>query len=203
MAWKDFCEESMSPEPSQITVLLKAWSGGDERALDRLIPLVYPELRKMARRYVRRGPAGQTLETTAVVHEAYLHLVNAPDANWQDRAHFFAVAATVMRRILVDRARARASLKRGGQVQRAAHSTEVNFDWIPDPDSDRAGDLVALDDALSAFAQVEPRRARVVELRFFGGLSVEETAEVLGISAPSVMRDWKLAKAWLVRELSR
>jgi RNA polymerase sigma factor (TIGR02999 family) len=189
--------------PSQITVLLKAWSGGDERALDRLIPLVYPELRRMARRYVRRGPAGQTLETTAVVHEAYLHLVKAPDTNWQDRAHFFAVAATVMRRILVDRARARASLKRGGQAQRADHSTDVNFDRIPDPTSDRAADLVALDDALSAFSQLEPRRARVVELRFFGGLSVEETAEVLGISAPSVMRDWKLAKAWLVRELSR
>jgi RNA polymerase sigma factor (TIGR02999 family) len=189
--------------PSQITVLLKAWSGGDERALDRLIPLVYPELRRMARRYVRRGPAGQTLETTAVVHEAYLHLVKAPDTNWQDRAHFFAVAATVMRRILVDRARARASLKRGGQAQRAAHSTDVNFDRIPDLTSDRAADLVALDDALSAFSQLEPRRARVVELRFFGGLSVEETAEVLGISAPSVMRDWKLAKAWLVRELSR
>src|ERR1035437_3601118 len=148
----------MPPEaPSQITVLLKAWSGGDKRALDRLIPLVYPELRRMARRYVRRGPAGQTLQTTAVVHEAYLHLVKAPDTNWQDRAHFFAVAATVMRRILVDRARARAraSLKRGGQAQRADHSTDLNFDRIPDPTSDRAADLVALDDALSAFSQLE------------------------------------------------
>jgi RNA polymerase sigma-70 factor (ECF subfamily) len=204
MAYKNFFEALMAAEaPSPITVLLKAWSGGDERALDRLIPLVYPELRRMARRYVRRGPAGQTLQTTAVVHEAYLHLVNAPDTDFRDRAHFFAVAATVMRRILVDRARARTSLKRGGQAQRVDHSTAVNFDQIPDLTSDRAADLVALDDALSAFAHLEPRRARVVELRFFGGLSVEETAAVLGISAPSVMRDWKLAKAWLVRELSR
>jgi RNA polymerase sigma factor (TIGR02999 family) len=179
-------------------MLLKAWSGGDERALDRLVVLVYPELRRMARRYMRQSPAGQTLQTTALVHEAYLHLVRAPDPAWHDRVHFFAVAATVMRRILVDRARARAALKRGG-----ARQGSFDFDAMPDPDSDRAGDLIALDEALSAFSKLEPRRARVVEYRFFGGLSVDESAEVLGISAQSVMRDWRLAKAWLVRELGR
>jgi RNA polymerase sigma factor (TIGR02999 family) len=179
----------MHPEaPPQITVLLKAWSGGDERALDRLIQLAYPELRRMARRYVRRGPVGQMLQTTVAVHEAYLHLVNPSDTDGKDRAHFFAMAATVMRRILVDRARRRTALQRGGQAQRADLSTNFNFDQIPDLTSGRAADLVALDDALNALAQVEPRRARVVDLRFFGGLSVEETAEVLGISAQSAMR---------------
>jgi RNA polymerase sigma factor (TIGR02999 family) len=192
-----------SDAPSAITGLLRAWSGGDQEALDRLIPLVYQELRRMARRHMRGTPTGQTLETTALVHEAYLHLVNAPGTGWQDRTHFFAASATVMRRILVDRARSRASLKRGGGARRADRSTEVNFDAMPDLDSTRDLELVALDDALREFERLEPRRSRVVELRFFGGFSVEETAEALGISPQSVMRDWKLAKAWLMRELSR
>lgn len=190
------------PENPQITVLLKAWGTGDAAALDRLTPVVYAELHRMARRYMRNERAGNTIQTTALVNEAYLRLVDAKDVDWQDRVHFFAVSAQMMRRILVDAARARASAKRGGQVKRVNHSTAVNLDQIPDVGSSRGAELIALDDALNGLAEMDPRKARVIELRFFGGLSVEETAEVLKLSPQSVMRDWKLAKAWLTRELA-
>ena len=192
----------MTPSESpQITVLLKAWGGGDAAALDRLTPLVYRELHRLARGYMRRERAGNTIQTTALVNEAYLRLVDVQNVGWQDRVHFFAVSAQMMRRILVDAARTRASGKRGGQLQRVNHSTAVNFDELPDFRGNRGAELIALDDALNALAEMDPRKARVIELRFFGGLSVEETAEALQLSPQSVMRDWKLAKAWLLREM--
>ena len=187
----------MTPHSSpQITQLLKAWSEGDQAALDQLAPLVYPELRRIARRYMQRENPGRTLQATALVNEAYLRLVDAA-ASWHDRAHFFAVSAQMMRRILVDAARARATARRGGQAAR------VDLVESMDASPARGRDLVALDDSLTALAAFDPRKARVVELRFFGGLSVEETAEVLRISPQSVLRDWKLANAWLLRELRR
>ncbi len=182
--------------PIEITRLLRAWSGGDRAALDQLTPVVYKELYRIARGHMRRENQGNTLQTTALVNEAYLRLVDVPNVGWKDRAHFFAVSAQMMRRILVDAARARASGKRGGGARR------VDLDQVPDISSGRHRELVAVDEALNVLAEMDPRKARVVELRFFGGLSVEETAEVLGISAQSVMRDWRLAKAWLMRELS-
>jgi RNA polymerase sigma-70 factor, ECF subfamily len=189
----------MTPaQPNEITRLLRAWGGGDAEALDRLAPVVFDELRRVSRRYMRRERAGHTLQTTALVNEVYLRLVNVTGVDWKDRAHFFAVSAQMMRRILVDSARARASARRRGGIR----ASSVNFDQIPDL-SGRGSELIALDDALNTLAQMDPRKARVIELRFFGGLSVEETAEVLRISPQSVMRDWKLAKAWLTRELSR
>ena len=190
------------PETAQVTVLLKAWASGDPAALDRLTPLVYDELRRMARRYMRNERGGNTLQTTALVNEAYLRLVDVHNVVWNDRAHFFAVSAQMMRRILVDAARARGSAKRGGLLKRAQHSTAINLDEIPDVNSNRAAELIAIDDALERLAEFDPRKARVIELRFFGGLSVEETAEVLKLSPQSVMRDWKLAKAWLTRDLT-
>jgi RNA polymerase sigma factor (TIGR02999 family) len=192
----------MPPESSEITALLKAWGSGDAAALDQLTPLVYEELRRLARRYMRNERAGNTLQTTALVNEAYLRLVDAKRVGWQDRVHFYAVSAQMMRRILVDAARARGSAKRGGQVKRVNHSTAFNLDQIPDVSTGRDRELVAIDDGLKTLAEMDPRKARVIELRFFGGLSVEETAEVLKISPQSVMRDWKLAKAWLTRELT-
>jgi RNA polymerase sigma factor (TIGR02999 family) len=192
----------MPPESPEITVLLKAWGSGDAAALNQLTPLVYEELRRLARRYMRNERAGNTLQTTALVNEAYLRLVDAKGVGWHDRVHFFAVSAQIMRRILVDAARARASAKRGGQVKRVNHSSAFNLDEIPDVSSSRDRELVAIDDALKTLSEMDPRKARVIELRFFGGLSVEETAEVLKISPQSVMRDWKLAKAWLMRELT-
>ena len=191
-----------SPETSQVTVLLKAWASGNGAALDRLAPLVYEELHRMARRYMRNERGGNTLQTTALVNEAYLRLVDVHDVNWSGRAHFFAVSAQMMRRILVDAARARASAKRGGPVRRVNHSAAVNFEEIPDVRSERGAELLAVDDALQQLAEFDPRKAQVVEMRYFGGLSVEATAEVLKISPQSVMRDWKLAKAWLLRELA-
>ena len=188
-------------DSAQVTVLLRAWSAGDRTALDRLTPVVYDELRRIARRHMRNERMGNTLQTTALVNEAYLRLIDVHNVAWQDRVHFFAVSAQMMRRILVDAARARASAKRGGQGKRVNHSTAFNLDQIPDTGSQRGGELIALDDSLTALAQFDPRKAQVVELRFFGGLSVEETAEVLKISPQSVLRDWKLAKAWLLREL--
>jgi len=193
----------MPSESPEITGLLKAWAGGDAAALDQLTPLVYDELRRLARRYMRNERAGNTLQTTALVNEAYLRLVDAKRVGWQDRAHFFAVSAQMMRRILVDAARARGSAKRGGQVKRVNHSAAFNLDEIPDVSTGRDRELVAIDDALNTLAEMDPRKARVIELRFFGGLSVEETAEILKISSQTVMRDWKLAKAWLTRELAR
>jgi RNA polymerase sigma factor (TIGR02999 family) len=184
-----------------ITVLLKAWGRGDQGALERLTPLVYDELRRLARRYMRQERGGNTLQGTALVNEAYLRLVDVSGVDWQDRAHFFAVSAKVMRRILIDAARARAAEKRGGQLERVDHSEPVDFDQFVTARSDRASELCALDDALQALGQMDPRRAQVIELRFFGGLTVDETAEVLKISPQSVMRDWRLARAWLTREL--
>ncbi len=186
----------MDPAASiEITRLLKAWGQGDQAALDRLTPAVYDELRRMARRYMRRERDGHTLQTTALVNEAYLRLVDVHNVSWQDRAHFFAVSAQMMRRILVDAARARASERRGGGAVRA------ELEEIPDLSSGRDREIVAIDDALKELAEMDPRKARVVELRFFGGLSVEESAEVLKVSPQTVLRDWKLAKAWLMREL--
>jgi RNA polymerase sigma factor (TIGR02999 family) len=182
---------------AEITRLLRAWGGGDQAAMDELAPLVYGELRRMAHRYLRRENPGNTLQPTALVNEAYLRLVDVNSVTWEDRAHFFAVSAQMMRRILVDAARARATGKRGGG---AVHlDLNESIDAIPD----RGRQLVALDEALDSLAQLDPRKARVVEMRFFGGLTAEETAEVLKISAPTVLRDWKLARAWLMRELSR
>lgn len=203
MAEKDSWAASMTPGKSvEITGLLKAWADGDQAAQDRLVPLVYSELHRMARRYMRNERAGNTLQTTALVNQAYLRLVDAKNAGWNDRVHFFAVSAQAMRRVLVDAARARASGKRGGQFKRAGHSMAINVDELPDLGFKRAEELAALDDALNDLAQFDARKAKVIELRFFGGLSVEETAEALRISPQSVMRDWKLAKAWLMRELS-
>jgi RNA polymerase sigma factor (TIGR02999 family) len=180
-----------------VTVLLKAWAGGDAEALERLIPIVHDDLRRMARRYMRNEAAGNTLQATALVNEAYLRLVGANQATWQDRAHFFAVAAQMMRRILVDAARARKSDKRGGGAVKV--DLNESIDGLPA----RASELVALDEALDALAKFDERKARVVEMKFFGGLSVEETAAVLKISTRSAMRDWNLARAWLMREMTR
>ena len=190
-----------APESVDITSLLKAWGQGDEWALEQLTPLVYAQLRIQARRYMRNERAGLTLQSTALVHETYLRLVNTHDVNWQDRAHFFALSAQIMRRILVDAARARAAAKRGGGAVRTEHSSAVDLDQIPTDDSSAAHVLCALDDALQSLTQMDPRRAKVIELRFFGGLSVEETAEALRVSPQTVMRDWRLARAWLAREL--
>jgi RNA polymerase sigma factor (TIGR02999 family) len=165
------------------------------------MPLVYAELRAQARRYMRNEHPGVTLQSTALVHEAYLRLINGRDVDFHDRVHFFALSAQIMRRILVDAARARAAAKRGGKAVRAEHSSAVDLDQIPAGDPHPALPLCALDDALESLARIDPRRAKVIELRFFGGLSVEETAEVLQVSPQTVMRDWRLARAWLAREL--
>jgi RNA polymerase sigma factor (TIGR02999 family) len=178
-----------------VTSILRAWSEGDRRALDRLTPIIYDELRRLARRYMRQERPGHSLQTTALVNEAYMRLIDYKRMQWQDRAHFFAVSAQLMRRILVDHAR-RHNLKRGGAVP------HVSLDDAAAVSSEVPTDLVALDDALNALAQLDPRKARVVEMRFFGGLSVEETAAVLNVSPITVMRDWSSAKAWLYRELT-
>jgi RNA polymerase sigma factor (TIGR02999 family) len=191
------------PEAAEITGLLKAWRRGDSAALDRLTPLVYEQLHRMARRYMRTERAGHTLQATALVNEAFLRLVDAQDLDWTDRAHFFAVCARVMRRILVDAARSRAAIKRGGQANRAEHSSAIKLDELPMPGTDISAQVCALDEALDVLAQLDPRRARVIELRFFGGLTVEEAGHVLQVSPQTVMRDWRLARAWLARELSQ
>ena len=178
-----------------VTAILRAWSEGDRRALDRLTPIIYDELRRLARRYMRQERPGHSLQTTALVNEAYMRLVDYTRMQWQDRAHFFAVSAQLMRRSLVDHAR-RHNLKRGGAVP------HVSLDDAASVPGEAPIDLMALDDALNALAQLDPRKARVVEMRFFGGLSVEETAVVLSVSPITVMRDWNSAKAWLYRELT-
>ena len=183
--------------PSTVTALLQAWSAGDEAALQRLVPLVYAELHRLAHRYMRGERHAPTLQTTALVNEAYLHMVDARRVRWQDRAHFLAVAAQMMRRILLQAARTRGRQKRGGDVVR------VELDESVDAMAMRSRELVALDDALDALAQFDPRKAKLVELRFFGGLSVEDAAEVLKVSPQTVLRDWKLARAWLTEELAR
>jgi len=186
----------MNPPTAEVTRLLRAWGAGDQAALDRLAPVVYAELHRMAEHRMRREGPDNTLQATALVNEAYLRLVDVKGVQWHDRAHFFAISAQMMRRILVDAARARGSGKRGG----GAPHLDLNesIDAVPEHDHR----LVELDDALTALAQLDPRKAKVVELRFFGGLSVEETAEVLKLSPQSVLRDWRLARAWLLRELS-
>lgn len=189
----------MAEGAGDITLLLKAWSGGDSAAQERLFPLVYKELRRLAKHYRRRSGTGDTLQTTALVNEAYLRLVDIHNVDWRGRIHFFAVSAQVMRRILVDWARSRSAIKRGGPGQWA---DTLDPEGIPAPDSCRADELIALDDALTKLAQMDARRARVIELRVFGGLTVEEAAELLELSPQSVRRDWTLAKAWLLRELS-
>ena len=178
------------------TQLLRAWAGGNADALQQLTPRVYQELRRMAAHLLRNERPGYSLQSAELVHEVYLRLINVQEVNWQHRAHFFAVSATLMRRILLDRARRRSATKRGG----APHP--VDLDAALDVYAARARELIALDDALNALAEIDPRRARIVELRFFGGLSVEETAEVVQASSDTVMRDWKLARAWLLSELS-
>ena len=192
-----------SGESAEITSLLRAWRHGDPAALDRLTPLVYVQLHRMARGYMRKERLGHTLQATALVNEAFLRLVDARDLDWKDRAHFFAVCARVMRRILVDAARSRAAVKRGGQADRVEHSTAINLDLLPNPASEMSAQVCALDEALTALTRIDPRRAQVIELRFFGGLTVEETGHVLQISPQTVMRDWRLARAWLARELSQ
>jgi RNA polymerase sigma factor (TIGR02999 family) len=179
----------------EITQLLKAWSEGEPTALDKLVPLVYQELQRMARRYMAQERPGHTLQTTALVHEAYVRLVDSAQTSYESRAEFFAVCAQVMRHILVDWARSRQALKRGGPV------APLELDEALAVGEEPGRDLVALDDALKALSTQDPRKGQVVELRFFGGLSVEETAEVLKVSPETVMRDWKLAKSWLRREL--
>ena len=179
-----------------VTRLLQAWGQGDEAALQELVPLVYDQLHAAARRYMAGERPGHTLQATALIHETYLRLISVRRVKWQNRAHFFAICARLMRRILVDFARSRGYQKRGGGA------TDVNFDEAFIVSSDPDVNLVALDDALRTLAAVDERKSRVVELRFFGGLSVNETAEVLKVSVDTVMRDWKLAKAWLLRELS-
>ena len=180
----------------EISELLVAWSDGDESALERLMPLVYDELHRLAHRYMRGERAGHALQTTALVNEAYMRLVNWRDVRWQNRAHFFGVSAQMMRRILVDFARDKQWAKRGGDMLQVSLS-DVTFTTAHRPD------LIALDDALTSLARLDPRKAKVVEMRFFGGLSVEEVAEVLKVSDQTVMRDWKLAKVWLLRELDQ
>ena len=188
-------------ESAEITRLLKAWAGGDQAALEQLTPKVYVQLHQMAHRHMRNQQPGHTLQTTALVHELFLRLAKLTGADWKDRVHFFAISATAMRQILVDWARGRQAIKRGGRWQRVNHSTGIDFDRMPDLASARGPELIALDDALAALAVLDPRKARVVELRFFGGLSVEEIAVFLNLSPQSIMRDWKLAKAWLLREM--
>ena len=184
------------PPSHEVTALLLAWSAGDESALERLAPLVYDELHHAAHRYTARERAGHTLQTTALVNEVCLRLVKAQDVNWQDRAHFFAVCARMMRRILTDFARSRRYLKRGGGA------ALVPFDEFLLPAGPQQTSLLALDDALTALAGFDMRKCQVVELRFYGGLSVEETASVLDVSVETVQRDWRLAKVWLMRELN-
>ncbi|MGD0460277.1 MAG: sigma-70 family RNA polymerase sigma factor [Terriglobia bacterium] len=186
----------VSPSGDDITQLLRAWGDGNQAALDRLMPLVYAQLRQAAHRYMARERRGHTLQSTALVNEVYVRLAKAREMRWQDRVHFFAISAQMMRRILTDYARARQYAKRGGGSQ------VVSLDEAPEVSQKPRPDLVALDDALNRLAAVDERKSRVVELRYFGGLSVEETGEVLKVSPETVMRDWKLAKAWLLRELS-
>ena len=191
----------MPASSTEVTALLKAWRGGDAEALGRLTPLVYDHLRRLGRQYVRKERAGMRGDATSLVHEAFIRLVDAQHVNWQDRAHFLAVCSKIMRRLLVDAARSRAATKRGGEMQRIDPSSRMSLDDLPAPGTERAREICALDELLSAMALKEPRRAQVVEMRFFGGLSVEETAEALQVSPQTVMRDWKLARAWLALEL--
>src|SRR5215831_1525157 len=186
-----------APLPQGVTHLLKAWGNGEQKALDQLIPLVYTELHRLAHRYMDRERNAHTLQPTALVHEAYERLIDLQDVSWQNRAHFFAVSAQLMRRILVDYARSRRYSKRGGQWRQIPLNEAVAVF------RDRRTDIVALDDALRALADIDSRKSRVVEMRFFGGLTIKEVAEVLNVSQETVLRDWRLARVWLLRELSQ
>jgi len=179
----------------EVTRVLQSWGRGDNAALERMIPVVYRELKRIAHRYMAGERRDHTLQTTALVNEAYLKLIDSRQVNWQNRAHFFAISAQLMRRILVDFARSRGYQKRGG----GAHQITLHDEFVGA--HERGRDVLALDDALTALAEVDPRKSKVVELRFFGGLSVEETAEVLKVCPDTVLRDWRMAKAWLGREL--
>lgn len=181
--------------PENITQLLNQWSDGDERALDRLTPLVYEELRQQAARYLRRERPGHTMQTTALINEAYLRLIDAKEVRWQGRAHFFAIAANLMRRILVDHARQRNAAKRGGAP------VQVTLDRIVATAKQSNIDVLAIDEALTKLAAIDRQQSQIVELRFFSGLSVEETAAALGVSPRTVKRDWSVARAWLRREI--
>jgi RNA polymerase sigma factor (TIGR02999 family) len=186
----------MPQTPQNVTQLLIGWGNGEDEALDKLVPLVYDELRRQAARYLRHERAGHTLQTTALIHEAYLRLIDQKNVHWQNRAHFFGIAAQMMRRILVDHDRTKKRAKRGGSAVRIS---------LSDTTLKSAGqdlDIVALDEALNRLAEIDEQQSRIVELRFFSGLTVEETAEVLSISTATVKRDWSMAKAWLHRELS-
>lgn len=185
-----------APSPHEITQLLRAWSAGDSQALEKLTPLVFEELHRAAKRYMARERPDHTLQTTALINEVYLRLIDLRDVAWQDRAHFFAMCARLMRRILTDFARARHYQKRGGAARR------ISFDESLFASEDPSPDLVALDNALNGLAGVDQRKSQVVELRFFAGLSAGETAKVLSVSEETVKRDWKLAKLWLLREMS-
>lgn len=183
-------------QASETTRLLREWAKGDRAALAQLTPRVYRELRRIAGHLMRNERAGRTVQTTALVHEAYLKLIEVDNVDWQHRAHFFAISAQIMRHILLDAARKRGTAKRGGDLPR------VNLDEIPDPSWGRAAELLAIDAALTALAKIDSRKAQVIEMRFFGGLTVEETAAVLKVSCDTVLRDWRLARAWLLAELS-
>jgi RNA polymerase sigma factor (TIGR02999 family) len=186
----------MPHTPQNVTQLLIAWNGGDKQALDKLLPVVYDELRRQAARYLRRERPGHTLQTTALIHEAYLRLIDQKSVQWQNRAQFFGIAAQMMRRILVDHARTKHRAKRGGSAVRVSLTDATSVT----KDSDL--DLVELDEALNRLAEIDPQQSKIVELRFFSGLNVEETAAALQISPATVKRDWKVAKAWLHREIS-
>ena len=188
---------SGSSDSTEVTGLLLAWRGGDAAALERLIPLVHAELRRIARRFMRKERAGHSFQTSALVNEAYLRLIDAQNVDWQNRAHFFAITASLMRRILVDLARKRQARKRGGSAQ------PVVLDEAMVAGPGRQEDLVALDEALTALAALDQRKSKVVELRFFGGLNEAEIAEALEVSPETVRRDWRLAKTWLLRFLSK
>ncbi|MEP6920179.1 MAG: sigma-70 family RNA polymerase sigma factor [bacterium] len=186
----------MTETPANVTELLVGWGKGDKEALDKLVPVVYDELRRQAARYLRHERVGHTLQTTALIHEAYLRLVDQKNVHWQNRAHFFGIAAQLMRRILVDHARAKKRVKRGGSDIR------VSLTGVVLKAQDQGLDIVALDEALDRLAAIDEQQSKIVELRFFSGLTVEETAEVLSISPATVKRDWSMAKAWLHREIS-
>jgi RNA polymerase sigma factor (TIGR02999 family) len=187
----------MTPSDHEVTQLLHEWGEGDQNALDRLLPLIYRELHKMAKRYMRRQNPQHTLQTTAVIHEAYLKLAGGAEHDWESRAHFFGVAAKAMRHVLVDHARSGHSARRGGEVR------AVTLDEGMAGAGLRPAEMIALDDALSALAKIHPRKSQVVELRYFAGMSVEEAANVLKISSETVARDWRFAKAFLQREITR
>ena len=186
----------MTPAPEDVTRLLVAWGNGDEAARDELMPLVYDELRRLAHRYMGRERLGHTLQTSGLVNEAYLRIIDQSQVHWQNRAHFFGIAAQMMRRILVDYARTRGYAKRGGGA------LQVSLDEAMIVSEERSAEVVALDDALKALAEFDERKSQIVELRFFGGLSIDETAEVLKVSPGTVMRDWTLAKAWLRKQMA-